>query len=303
MDLTAGERFRMCDEIVTALASDYQWTDARISRLYTTHGISDPTPRGSIMTDVEWERELGEPLSTAHDEALESLLRLVSGAPTSRPSDQAVSGIWNGPEIRLFISHLAAHKAFASSVARTLAKDGIHGFVAHTDIDVSREWQGEIETALLTCEAFVALAHEPFWSKPWTNQEVGWAYGRRVPSIFIDLGAGVPQGFPSRIQAVKGNTAEGVADEITRFLNRDLPLAGRIADARIAALGKAQSFVHAEAMAQAVASCGSLTEEQWEALARVCRSNDQIYRGRLPSRVLASFFKTNARPLPEGLHA
>jgi len=44
-----------------------------------------------------------------------------------------------------------------------------------------KPWQAQIEHALRSMQAFVAIVHPEFNSSAWCNQEVGWALGRRVP--------------------------------------------------------------------------------------------------------------------------
>jgi hypothetical protein len=55
---------------------------------------------------------------------------------------------WRTGEIRLFISHLSLQKALAAEVAENLVPSGVHGFVAHADIDGSEEWREEMLDAL-----------------------------------------------------------------------------------------------------------------------------------------------------------
>lgn len=111
--------------------------------------LTTPTPAGIGMLEV-----------TAHDRSEE---------------------LWRPGHLRAFISHLGSRKAIASAAADELATLQIHGFVAHDDIEVSREWQVEIETALQSMDFFVALVHPEFSTSVWTQQEIGWALGRGVP--------------------------------------------------------------------------------------------------------------------------
>ena len=51
---------------------------------------------------------------------------------------------WRAGLFRLFISHLAEQKLFASELKLDLLSCGIDGFVAHEDIVPSREWQSRM---------------------------------------------------------------------------------------------------------------------------------------------------------------
>ena len=85
---------------------------------------------------------------------------------------------WRKGMLRLFISHLATYKVFAADLQAELLSYGISSFVAHSDIEPTSEWQTQIETALASCEALVALLHEKFHESKWADQEIGFAMGR-----------------------------------------------------------------------------------------------------------------------------
>jgi nucleoside 2-deoxyribosyltransferase len=75
--------------------------------------------------------------------------------------------------------------------------------VAHSDIEPTAEWQTQIQTALATCDAFIALLHPDFQASDWTDQEVGFSMGRGVPTFAVRLGQ-VPYSF---MGAFKPSTA------------------------------------------------------------------------------------------------
>ena len=103
----------------------------------------------------------------------------------------------------LFLSHLATYKKFASELQQVLEQYGIVAFVAHKDIDPTAEWQNEIELALSTCDALVALLHPGFHESKWTDQEIGFVMGRPMPVFSIFLGE-TPYGFIGKTQAFNG---------------------------------------------------------------------------------------------------
>ena len=122
---------------------------------------------------------------------------------------------WKKSRLRMFISHLAAHKLQASNLQQALNDRGISSFVAHEDIEPAKEWQVQIELALATCDILVALLHPEFHSSKWTDQEIGFCMGRGVPVFAVRLGQD-PYGFIGRFQAFNGNGKEisKVAEEI-----------------------------------------------------------------------------------------
>jgi hypothetical protein len=111
---------------------------------------------------------------------------------------------WRKGMLRLFVSHLAAKRDFAAGLQEALLEYGISAFVAHNDIEPTSEWQAQIETALATCDALIALLHEHFHASPWTDQEIGFAMGRGIP-VFAVRFTYAPYGFIGRFQAFNGN--------------------------------------------------------------------------------------------------
>jgi hypothetical protein len=84
---------------------------------------------------------------------------------------------------------------------QSLSRFGITSFVAHEDIEPNTVWQQEIESALFSMDALVALLTLKFHESNWTDQEVGVAIGRGIPLITIRLGID-PYGIMGKWQAV-----------------------------------------------------------------------------------------------------
>jgi hypothetical protein len=84
----------------------------------------------------------------------------------------------------------------------SLASYQVAAFVAHDDIEPTREWQSEIERALRTMDALVAILSPRFIESRWCNQEVGVAIGRG--KLVLPLRAGAdPHGFMAKYQALQ----------------------------------------------------------------------------------------------------
>lgn len=135
-------------------------------------------------------------------------------------SSDAVSRIWgNEGYYRVFLSHKSEYKEKAAELKKQLRSLKISCFVAHEDIQPTQEWQKEIENALFSMNAFVALMTEDFHDSDWTAQEVGFAFCRGVPSIALKLGKD-PYGFIGKFQALscRWDTWDTVAQEIVKKL-------------------------------------------------------------------------------------
>ena len=158
-----------------------------------------------------------------------------------------------------------------------MAELGMCGFVAHEDIEPDAEWQGEIEKALRTCDALVALLHEDFNLSSWTDQEVGYALGRGVPvfSVRLDIS---PYGLFGKKQAFngRGKQVREIARELYEAYIRHPKTEEKMSDAIV------RRFCISDSFAEAKAICGLIerlpiwkpqyTDELKEALA----NNSQI---------------------------
>lgn len=134
-------------------------------------------------------------------------------------SKVASADFWVEGQLKVFISHLSSNKDRMSAMKAELAHWGISAFIAHEDIEPSREWMNEVEAGLETMEVLVAVVEPGFKESDWCAQEVGYALGRHID--IIPLRAGLdPFGFFGKIQGVqiKGKVATAVATEIVRLL-------------------------------------------------------------------------------------
>ena len=153
---------------------------------------------------------------------------------------------WKHHFFRLFISHLAERRRFVADVQDKLLALGISSFVAHNDIEPTREWQDEIETALATCDGMLALLHPGFHESKWTDQEIGYAMGRQVLIVAASFGTD-PYGFIGRFQGMNGNgkPASTVAGELFDILRKHAMTRARIAEAVAALFCQSNSFADA----------------------------------------------------------
>jgi len=131
----------------------------------------------------------------------------------------ASADFWADGYIKLFVSHLSSNKSRMSALKSSLSHWGICAFIAHEDIEASREWRDEVEAGLESMEILAAVVEPGFKESDWCAQEVGYALGRKVD--IIPLRAGLdPFGFFGKYQGIpiKGKTPEFVANEIAKLL-------------------------------------------------------------------------------------
>lgn len=184
---------------------------------------------------------------------------------------------WEKDHLRLFISHLAKHREYAGELKESLLAHGISAFVAHNDIEPTTEWQTQIETALGTCDALVALLHPKFHESSWTDQEIGYAMGRGVPVFTARFGQD-PYGFTGRFQAFNGNgrSAVELASEFYDVYRTHKQTERIMAASVVALFEKSYSFANAKSL------MGQLeTLEYWETgfsgrIAAAVEANSQV---------------------------
>ena len=118
--------------------------------------------------------------------------------------EQQPTGPWSDGSFRLFLSHTHQHKVLAGQLRTRLTDYGIDTFVAHDMIEPTRQWQEEIEAALMTCDALAALLTSDFVESRWCDQEVGTVLGRRRCIVGVKQDVD-PHGFIGKYQAVNGD--------------------------------------------------------------------------------------------------
>lgn len=179
--------------------------------------------------------DIGDNLEQYEKQILERVKRLTRGEtndfiddvliqPSLDTPPRATSDtqFWLPGHFRLFISHLAEHKDSAGRLKTALERYGITSFVAHEDIEPTREWERELESALLTMDGLVAILAPGFSRSNWTDHEVGVAIGRQVIVIPIMYGRS-PHGLMRRLQGIKaqGRMLSKVSDDIFTTLLRN----------------------------------------------------------------------------------
>ncbi len=163
-------------------------------------------------------------------------------APSVAP--EVLQRIWGSEHVRVFLSHKATVREKTSQVKQALARCGIAAFVAHEDIEPTEEWQREIERALFSMDAIVALLSEDFHDSNWTDQEVGVAIGRGVPLIPVRLGMD-PYGLMGKGQGVGGCSwanPDMIASQVFRLLHKRLPDTSRLFECALSSYATSASF-------------------------------------------------------------
>lgn len=206
-----------------------------------------------VAEDSEWRKESG---------------LLVAGKRVV-PID-ATRRIWGDQGFRLFLSHKSEVKKDSAELKDRLSIFGISCFVAHEDIHPTKAWQDEIENALASMDAFVALMTQNFHDSDWTDQEVGFAIARGVPIIAVRLGMD-PYGFIGKFQALS-STWPTVAEDLVKVLIKN----DRMFSAYVQALRKCTSWDSGNTMAKALPGIEKLSNLQIDDLATAYNENSEL---------------------------
>lgn len=257
--------------------------------LYIQHVNDKTVIQSDIRTDLNQ-------INTIHNEyisavflefpkEIDSSWREQSGAMlTSRArviQEKTQDRIWEPDCYRLFLSHKTEDKVETAKLKSSLRKYGVSCFVAHEDIHPTKEWQNEIENALFSMDALVALMTKDFHNSFWTDQELGVAIGRGVPVISVKLGRD-PYGFIGKYQALKCSWEESPL-EIAKLLMVN----EKMKEAYIQALSTCSSFSDGNALADLLPHLNNLTAAQIATIITAYNTNGQVsssygFNGRKP---------------------
>jgi hypothetical protein len=187
-----------------------------------------------------------------------------------KPIDESM---W-GTGFRIFISHRVEDKKQAAKLKHQLERFGMTAFVAHEDIEPKREWLDTIENALFSMDAFIALITDGYNEKPWTSQEVGFAYclhkTRNIPFISVRLGDD-PKGFIQPIQAFSPKSDNFAKDICLLWIDNP-----KLIDSLVNSLCNSRSFAESEFLFDFMKNIKRLTDDQISNLVNAFNENGQL---------------------------
>lgn len=196
---------------------------------------------------------------------------------------------WNEKQCRVFLSHLTTSKHEVGALQSELRKLGIIAFVAHEDIAPTLEWQSEIEAALSTMDALVAVLVPGFIESKWCDQEVGVAIGRRVQIVSVRNELD-PHGFIGKFQGIQGagRSAKEIAIELYEIF-RNMPNMGeKILNTLVDDFTNASNFEKAKNLIILIEGSPYLTTKHIQILEDAQRDNPQVSGSwGVPARIAA----------------
>ena len=210
------EKIKFLEDIGSELQSRMRFSE--IDSYFQGHGV--PTQDNYTVNSKRLYAK--DMLSNVSDEILFTIageLGLVE--VPQRPEVVIEVGFWKAGHFRLFLSHLSSFTIQTAKLQTALRKYAISSFVAHKDIEPTKEWQNEIEAGLKTMDALAAILLPGFQESNWCDQEVGVAVGRDILIIPVRKGLD-PYGFIGKYQGIQaqgkniGEVAEAIFEALVK---------------------------------------------------------------------------------------
>lgn len=168
----------------------------------------------------------------------------------------------------------------ATELKEALSAVHIDAVMARHSIAPGAEWEPTIRHYLEESSALLCVATSGFSTRPWCQQEVGWALGRHAPILWIQYEAKeVPCGFLASQQALipdDPNNQSQVALSILEWLAENSNIRDDLADTLLDALEKAKRYDDARSTAELLAILKSLSAQEWDRVERAADKNDQV---------------------------
>lgn len=196
-------------------------------------------------TKIEYCRHYVE--KGSDDDLMELYEHLYGGNPYVFAEKTSTSKVWKDGYFKLFISHISSDKEAISKVKGNLIDFGVDAFVAHQDIEPTKEWITEIEIALDSCDALAAFLTSNYHKSLWTDQEVGYCIKRRILIIPVRLGMD-PYGFMGKYQELTATykTSEQISKEMFMILLTHDLTAARMAPCVVQLFENSSSFAESK---------------------------------------------------------
>lgn len=207
------------------------------------------------------------------------------------------------PPVKVFISHHSSQKHIAALLKTTLKDIGCTAFVAHEDIEPTREWVKVIQAELHAMDVLVGMVSTKFNTSVWCQQEVGWAMGRNIPTYFIAFeDTAPPIGFAGFQQAFTrtGNTLDSQIKDFTNQLLRHLTGQPNhnhtLRKFFIHELRTSSSFAHTDQIINRLRMCSGYDDDDRASVVTTYNTNHQVRdcfyaRSRLSDILNISSFK------------
>lgn len=199
----------------------------------------------------------------------------------------------------IFLSHSHKNWKVANELKDELEwRFGLRVFLAHKDIEPSKEWVSTILHKLEECRIFIPLLTRHFKSSNWTDQETGIAIskGKIVIPIKVDL---LPYGFINKYQALNWDR-NNIENNIKRLVQILLTEGEITVGQLVESFAKSGSFTDA-ALKSELLNEVKLNRSQIYSVAKASLQNFQIINSNKARPNLRELFSRNWKLLDRPL--
>jgi hypothetical protein len=269
--MTPSERIKLIKEITNRLGRD-DWTMVNVTlRQFGIRTIEPDDFYGGLSEYIPYMLE-GNSDQTFIELAQHLEINLFE-SPSSIPDPS----FWKKNFFKLFLSHISSFKKEAAELQKSLFSYGITSFVAHEDIEPTKEWQSEIEIALKTMDGLASLLTPGFHESKWTDQEVGVAIGRSVPILSIRYGLD-PYGFIGKYQGLQGSGKDlkQISKEILMVLLYNENSQQKMAYGLVHSFVESESYVESKEKIGVIEEAPYLSTELLQLLENSIKENSQV---------------------------
>lgn len=195
----------------------------------------------------------------------------------SHTSPAPTPDFWEENYYKLFLSHVSSYKKETAELQEVLNYYGITAFVAHEDIEPTKEWQSEIEVALGTMDGLAALLTPEFHESKWTDQEIGFAIGKGVPILPIRLKLD-PYGFIGKYQGMQGvgKSPKQIAKEIVEILLKNKVAQPKIITGLVHSFAKSSSYAESKEKIELIEKASYIPPDLLKILQDSIKGNGQV---------------------------
>ncbi|PHP52206.1 toll/interleukin-1 receptor domain-containing protein [Actinomyces ruminis] len=186
------------------------------------------------------------------------------------------------PNVKVFLSYneSADGGQVAQELHDELSKVHVDAVMARHAILPGADWEQAIRTELESSAALVSVGTKGYSTRPWCQQEIGWALGRHVPILWIQYTGGEsPAGFLARTQALipqEPNQPELIAKEVVQWLANQETTHNALVDGLLNALEASNSFRETRECAELLIMTGTLSAEKWSRVTHAATTNRQV---------------------------
>ena len=176
----------------------------------------------------------------------------------------------------------------AAGLKTALSAAHIDAIMARHSIAPGAKWEPTIRNYLEESSALICVATSGYSTRPWWQQEVGWALGRHAPILWIQYEPNEePCGFLASQQALMPDNPgdhSDVATSVATWLAINSNTRDDMAETLLNALENVETYEESRHVAKLLAKLNWLTTDEWSRVEKAAANNDQVRDARVWTR-------------------